>query len=117
MGVYDMVIGESVESVYAGSADPSHFDVYPGAASSKTGAYAADSEEVALYQRVADLSNGNERADQIATEALQQFPEEWLLLVDVLPHLHSSDIKQQVLAQLHRLKADDLAPLIDRALT
>ena len=121
-GVYDMVVGESVDSVYAGSADPANYDVYPAASSSKTGAASNEATEIALYQKVANLTateqtRQDQTADQIAVEALQQYPNEWLLLVELLPHLHSSEIKQQVLTQLNRLKSGDLAKLIDRALS
>jgi len=143
-GTYDMVVGESVRSVYAGSADPARFDVYPAASKRKAQRGEQDLEEAYLYQLVQDLSStdarqddgrglsssdgsrdsssdssSDSRASTLAFTALRDFPDSWLLLVNLLSHVPAgSTVQTKLAARLHELRISrpQLANLITRGL-
>lgn len=112
-GTYDMAVGESITSVYAGSADPTRFDVYPSA--SKTTAPPSTLSRVDELYAALDDSNPEQLADRVLVEA----PEEWLLLTDLVRRLpKDSNQSQQVMQQLASSQKSNpaLKHLIDRAL-
>lgn len=123
-GNYDMVVGESVRSVFAGSADPTHFDVYPTASTRKTQHCKQDQQEINLYQQVQNLppTGGGEaeaEAEIIALSVLRDFPDSWLLLINLLAHVPTdSKIQTTLTAHLNTLKVSQpkLAGLISRGL-
>ncbi|MFT7246213.1 MAG: phenylalanine-4-hydroxylase [Candidatus Azotimanducaceae bacterium] len=125
-GYYDMVVGESVRSVFAGSADPTQFDVYPAASTRKTHRGEQDQNEIDLYQQVQNLHptgrGGNEvetEAEIIALRALHDFPDSWLLLINLLAHVPAdSKIQIALTAHLNALMVSQpkLAKLITRGL-
>lgn len=119
-GTYDMVIGETVRSVFAGSADPTRFDVYPAASKRKTELHERDQEEIYLYQQVQNLPKASdEKAEIIALKALRDCPDSWLLLINLLAHVAiDSKMHTALTAHLDALKVSQpkLADLITRGL-
>jgi len=123
-GTYDMVVGEFVRAVFSGSADPTRFDVYPIASKSQALPCERDLEEAHLYQRVQDLptmsgSGGGSEADIIALKVLRDFPDSWLLLINLLSRVPAdSKTKTELTAHLYALKIrrPQLADLISRGI-
>ena len=83
-GVYDMAVGETICSVYSGSADRLRFNVYPSKPDSKTSnpVYTgADQLEFDLYQRVRTLRETQSGSDlaELVDLAGRVCPDAWLL--------------------------------------
>ena len=122
-GVYDMAVGESINSVFAGSADPERFDVYPvrpGSAQNRTNK--VEDRANATYETLLALieSADNEEAlHQLAREVLTGFPDEWLIQLELLRLLHrDTESHQQLCNNLRQLQQrnPDLRDLIQRDL-
>lgn len=114
-GTFDMAVGDTIGSVFAGSADPVHFDVYPAASPSMTEENDEDPIELTLYERAAKLTAADfQQADDIAATALRDCPTAWLLLANLLPNIKSPETKSAVRKRLETLRTGDLAGLIDR---
>lgn len=97
-GVFDMVVGEKVLSVFGGPADREKYDVETGRASTspaRTSPFSA--EELAMFEAYAAIRKARDAAKHEGAAALsldnaldlaesyaQRFPEEWLLTLEAL---------------------------------
>lgn len=118
-GTFDMVVGESIASAFAGSADPTRFDVYPHASASTFLTSREDPKELALFQQIQTLREERRNAQQTVEQVLDSFPENWLMMAELLALLpKGSKDFQLLIRQLKQLKNQhpDLASLISRAL-
>lgn len=81
-GRYDMAVGGAITAVSGGSADREKYPLYQPLASTHTQHAATDPTLEAAYQAVLALGQqGNEAA---AAAALDEWPDDWLLRVEVL---------------------------------
>lgn len=94
-GVFDLACGETIPSVFGGAADRGAYvkfsrDYRPVQASQKTNLTSGNKELNQLYQEIRDLRSNRvseemiTRLDEIAEQARSQFPEEWLLKLELL---------------------------------
>ena len=117
-GSYDMAIGDEVISVFSGSADPVHFDVYPKASKSTTRTNQSLPE--AINQLYEAFNNADQAAiGELSEQALLSAPQEWLLLTGLQKRLPpDSPLRISIDQQLDQIKLQNpnLASLIDRAL-
>lgn len=97
-GDYDMAIGESVVSVYGGSADLDRFPIYrhhlPDDSLPEREGSAAQQRLMALYGRLRELrESGGAKLSQLLElrEALAEHPDEWLIRFELLELLPCSD--------------------------
>jgi phenylalanine-4-hydroxylase len=128
-GNYDMAIGERIRSVFAGTADKENYNVLP-----------PKSEEIAieinysekrthlftLYQKVWNMrSTGSTdiaKLEEIKMEITQNYPEEWLLHLEILELVKNipegSNLETICMNQLEKLKKrkEDLDSLINDGL-
>ena len=89
-GRYDMAVGEHIDSVYPGSADPSQYDVYPPASAHQTRRAQwseREQREFELYRRLRELREAG--TDEAALAALAKdvdsdAPDAWLLWLELL---------------------------------
>ena len=108
-GTYDMVVGDSVASVFAGSADPSKFDVYPSASPGSTQSRAEDPEELELFSKIQELRQEKRNPDQVAMQVLESYPDNWLLLSELLSLLpKGSKTFQTIIRRLREIKEHDV---------
>ncbi|MBV1876176.1 MAG: aromatic amino acid hydroxylase [Pseudomonadales bacterium] len=108
-GYYDMAVGESIVSVFSGSADKSKFNVYPPGSTRKAplpGHSKADLAEFDIYQRVRQWRQKIDPIDEglvsLVNEAIEKFPLAWLLHVELL-ELCQQDPVLVALLEKHRL--------------
>jgi len=116
-GTFDMLVGSSVTSVYGGPGDWLSYGSFAlGEASSTPGRKQPYSEAeksiFALYQHIRTLrqtqiSLSPALVEELMGEVLEQFPEEWLLSLEVLELLiqHGSESQGGYAAERERLKA------------
>lgn len=118
-GTFDMAVGESITSTFAGSADPTRFDVYPHASASISQAPREDPKELAMFKQIQTLREERRNAEQAVMQVLESFPENWLMMTELLALLpKGSKAFQLLIRQLRQLKDQhpDLDSLITRAL-
>lgn len=109
-GTYDMAVGDKIASVYAGSADPLRFDVYPAASSTNLLRVSQAAENDELFSNLANCLP--EQTDAL----LQAHSDDWLLLLAMLEHLTpDANEHRQVTARLKQLAEHH--PQIDQFLT
>lgn len=105
-GTYDMAVGDTIQSVFSGSADPTTFDVYPNASDTKQSKSADDKSSFD------QLHQANESAQ------LQKFladrSEDWLLHIEALSHAKTDQDSQFILEKLQDFA--DQEPLVERFL-
>lgn len=88
-GLYDMAIGESIVSVYAGPADPEAYGLIYPVPQEKTHKILHTPEAVklhALYQQVADMRDNDFNPviiKELWETAVGKYPEEWLLALEI----------------------------------
>ena len=122
LGIYDMVVGESIKSAFAGPASPDSFDdVYSISDKKTTKIVYSKSEEYlhVLYEKVralrANKSLDEEIMSQIFVEAQTKYPKEWLILLELfeLTYRKKIDLAEKIHLQLSKLKENkDLDQLI-----
>jgi phenylalanine-4-hydroxylase len=122
IGIYDMVVGESIKSAFAGPASPDSFDdVYSISDKRTTKIVYSKSEESlhVLYEKVRDLrankSLDEEIVSQIFVEVQTNYPNEWLILLELfeLTHMGNIEFGDKIHTQLAKLKENkDLEQLI-----
>ena len=122
LGIYDMVVGESIKSAFAGPASPDSFDdVYSISDKKTTKIVYSKSEEYlhVLYEKVRDLrankSLDEETMSQIFVEVQTKYPKEWLILLELfeLTYRKKIDLAEKIHLQLSKLKENkDLEQLI-----
>lgn len=112
-GTFDMAVGDAITSVYAGSADPAKFDVYPRAANSdranKILDHATEANEVAAFAQL------SERLPQETDQVLSDFGDNWLLLFEMLAHLPIGSSEHTCVLKRLELLANN-NPLVQRFL-
>jgi phenylalanine-4-hydroxylase len=122
LGIYDMVVGESIKSAFAGPASPDSFDdVYSISDKKTTKIVYSKSEEYlhVLYEKVralrANKSLDEEIMSQIFAEVQTKYPKEWLILLELfeLTYRKKIDLAEKIHLQLSKLKENkDLEQLI-----
>jgi phenylalanine-4-hydroxylase len=122
LGIYDMVVGESIKSAFAGPASPDSFDdVYSISDKKTTKIVYSKSEEYlhVLYEKVralrANKSLDEEIMSQIFAEVQTKYPKEWLILLELfeLSYRKKIDLAEKIHLQLSKLKENkDLEQLI-----
>lgn len=122
LGIYDMVVGESIKSAFAGPASPDSFDdVYSISDKKTTKIVYSKSEEYlhVLYEKVralrANKSLDEEIMSQIFVEVQTKYPKEWLILLELfeLTYRKKIDLAEKIHLQLSKLKENkDLEQLI-----
>jgi phenylalanine-4-hydroxylase len=122
LGIYDMVVGESIKSAFAGPASPDSFDdVYSISDKKTTKIVYSKSEEYlhVLYEKVralrANKSLDEEIMSQIFVEAQTKYPKECLILLELfeLTYRKKIDLAEKIHLQLSKLKENkDLDQLI-----
>ncbi|PLX06684.1 MAG: phenylalanine 4-monooxygenase [Marinilabiliales bacterium] len=124
-GHYDMAVGESITSVFAGPADADSFCHAHESPTEKTIQINYDENSLKLfklYKKINDFSeekNNYEHFQSIYDEYIDLKSNDWLLLTELLWALDSiedsSKLKEKVTSRLNELKTDnkDLSNLID----
>jgi len=122
LGIYDMVVGESIKSAFAGPASPESFnDVYSISDKKTTKIVYSKSEERlhVLYEKVRALrtnkSLDEELMSQIFDKVQTKYPKEWLILLELfeLTYINKIDLAGEIHLQLSKLKENkDLEQLI-----
>jgi len=109
-GVYDMAVGDSIVSVYGGSADQQRFPMYPAPSAQATVATQVDAKTLACFALYEEVRRQRESAGADNTalagllrEILVQGADEWLLLFEGVE-----------LARQYGLAQADYAALLDR---
>ena len=127
-GVYDMAVGDKIDSAFSGPADPDAFEYTYDPPQEKTHKIVHSPEARRLhsmYQQVRDVRQQQEGEDQLMQifEALaKDYPAEWLLVLEILEIMwDSSDHQAQrkvLLQYLLRIKGDrpELESLVDNGL-
>jgi phenylalanine-4-hydroxylase len=114
-GVFDMAVGDRIVSVWSGSADKEKFNVYPPKSTKTTirdEPTAAELRLYKLYSRVREKRDSGsadvEAAGRIYQVLHDEYPEEWLLRMELLELIGSIDpdnpSAKQIDADLQRLK-------------
>ena len=122
LGIYDMVVGESIKSAFAGPASPDSFDDVYSISDKKTAkiVYSKSEEYLhVLYEKVralrANKSLDEEIMSQIFVEVETKYPKEWLILLELfeLSYRKKIDLAEKIHLQLSKLKENkDLEQLI-----
>lgn len=102
-GKYDMAVGASITSVFAGAADKDAYDQVALVPKERTIKVTYDQKRLALhelYQKVRDIrerKSGNELLPAVWSRLKLEYPEDWLLAMEIL-ELISKDANYQTLA-------------------
>lgn len=87
-GTYDMAVGSRIVSVYGGVADREKLQLYKPTPTTETPQLAQDATLMALYATVDGINRGTEALTAQSREQLLQateaYPEEWLLMLEIL---------------------------------
>lgn len=84
-GRYDMTVGAAIDSVWGGTADREHYQLYRDATPEPSPAPSGDAALQALYRQVDALARGEPGIDrETLTQELANWPEEWLLRAELL---------------------------------
>ncbi|MEO0788236.1 MAG: aromatic amino acid hydroxylase [Bacteroidota bacterium] len=109
-GVYNMVIGTSIISAYAGSADESSFpNLYEASKvlTIKPEKTSKERELEQLYQTVRNWRESGTAHDgdlrQVLAKLSSTFPDQWLLLLEVLELANGEALKSEVASRLNAL--------------
>ncbi|WP_096199780.1 aromatic amino acid hydroxylase [Bacillus sp. FJAT-45350] len=126
-GTYDMAVGESIPSVYAGAADgEAYYSIGNEENVNQAVFIMEDTPLNRLYQQVRDVREGNRDnvglvVSTVWNELKQDFPNDWLLRLELIELVEKSDmsgIREEILAELRGLqqKNNELNTLIQRGL-
>lgn len=128
-GAYVLAVGNTITSAYPGPADAAAFNYSYTAPAERTHKIQHNEKSRqlhALYQRMRDVRNLNKagfNAEQMLTEIENNFPDEWLLYLELFEWLEankgSESIKQRLYQRLSSLKisSPELTTLIEDGLT
>ena len=119
-GIYDMAVGEQIDSVFAGPADITAFELPVYIPKETTQKIDYTKEELRLhelYQQVRQVREGKidkKELKSIWLELQQNFPADWLLPMEILElvkeDLAYADVKQEIQAMLkHKAAAEKAA--------
>lgn len=120
-GRYDMAVGASITSVYGGVADREALQLHKPPAAGSAIASQDDSRLMSLYSLARQMCSGavamDEGIAQTLTTGLADYPDEWLLRVELLQS-GNDDLRVTLRDQLESLalRREDLAPLIEMSL-
>jgi phenylalanine-4-hydroxylase len=117
-GTFDMAVGDSIVSVYGGSADQQGFPMYPAPSAQATVAMAYDkhsSQLFELYARVRTLRQGGAENRAAISELLEEIrapaSNEWLLLFEAVELARTAGLPQthtdQLVERLRQMTAGD----------
>jgi len=124
-GTFDLAVGSSIVSAYAGSADFGSFDNLYHVSDTKTIQVTKGSKTIALeelYNEVSDMRSNNsfttEKGTVIYNSLITHYKSDWLLtleLYELSVNTNNSDFKTTVLDRLKNLKNErsEIAHLID----
>ena len=113
-GVYDMAVGASVTSVYAGVADPESYDLHFDPPSEKTHKISYSTSDInlhKLYQTIRNFrtssANNFDILEAVFKEINSEYKSEWLLTLEVYELLANTQlpVKKKVFEHLELLKA------------
>lgn len=110
-GTYDMAVGAEVISAFSGPADYNSFDLITHVPSSKTIKAKRDEKKIKLEQLYASVRDFRETQKQtdleaILQELIQQYPNDWLLSVEILEMAkkhNKQELFQKALTHLNQL--------------
>lgn len=105
-GRYDMTVGAAIDSVWGGTADREHYQLYRDATPEPSPAPSGDAALQALYRQVDALARGEPGIDrETLTHELANWPEEWLLRAELLrcEDPASAPLRRQARAELEAL--------------
>lgn len=117
-GTFDMAVGSKIESVFAGPADRKSYGATDNFVKKVVPKRSLDEKEVlknSFYQKVRDLRSSNKYAindlNTIANELGTQFPNEWLIYLELVEMAHqidgSEDFIGKMTVKLEAIKASD----------
>jgi phenylalanine-4-hydroxylase len=127
-GVYDMAVGEKIDSAFSGPADPDAFEYAYDPPREKTHKIVHTPEARrlhSLYQQVRDIrerQDGEARLMDVFEILRKDYPSEWLLVLEILELIWDSadqEGQREVLLQyLMRIKGErpELESLVDNGL-
>ncbi len=119
-GVYDMAVGRTIESVFAGAADKTAYQqiaLVPRERTVKVDYDARTRELFKLYSQVRDCRDGKldtAKLPEMAAELKTQYPGDWLLSLEILEIIKGKNLYPELQAELTRYlekKAADRAEL------
>lgn len=121
-GTYDMAVGAEVISAFSGPADYNSFDLITHVPSSKTIKAKRDEKKIKLEQLYASVRDFRETQKQtdleaILQELIQQYPNDWLLSVEILEMAkkhNKQELFEKALTHLNQLilKRPEISHLI-----
>jgi phenylalanine-4-hydroxylase len=103
-GEYDLAVGSAICSVYGGVADREALQLYKPTPTTDTIHVQHDEQLMACYALVARLASGidrqhQQRVDATLRAALEEYPQEWLLRVEMLDAVEG-ELHAQILDEL-----------------
>ena len=124
-GIFNMVVGSKIISAYAGSADHGSFpNLYKASEvhTTKAAPTAAITKLESLYQDIRNLreaeSLNNIELEEIRNTVLNEYAEEWLLILEIIELTEEPLLREQLILHLNGLGAKDqsIANLINNGL-
>ena len=115
-GIYDLAIGQNVASGYPGPADKVAFDYKfpkPKSQTHKIKHSEKAKANHARYAKIKQIRNGEkvkESTEELWQQALQNTPEEWLLMLELLEQAikeNKKELVSEIKAQLEKLTQDE----------
>jgi len=116
-GVYDMAVGERIESVYSGSADKENFNVYPPKSTKTTIKDEYTKEQLRLfdiYRTIREMRDSGKTdvsaLSGIHSELQQTYPKAWLPRLEILEVINKNqngagdDLRKKLVGELEQLK-------------
>ena len=107
-GNYGMAVGSAIASVYGGVADRQKLQLYKPTPRTDTIQVSADEQLMQCYTLVnrlrRDQAGDSADARDLMLAALEQYPEEWLLRIEML-ECAPEDLKARVRQELSTLEA------------
>lgn len=107
-GDYDMAVGAEITSAYSGSADKEKFNVYPPKSDKKAIKVIHSDKQTylfGLYSKVRVMREGHALDSSVISEIVsnlnKDYPDEWLLRLEILELLTQHDIEANLSEQIH----------------
>ncbi|MDO5654593.1 MAG: aromatic amino acid hydroxylase [Flavobacteriaceae bacterium] len=112
-GIYDMAVGSSVVSAFAGPADPASFDQITHVPTEKMRERKISKELINLHELYKDVRQMRENKEvnetqlsAILDEIISYYPKEWLLLIEMYELAENQELKDAIVKQLFTLKSE-----------
>lgn len=105
-GIFDMAVGDSITSVFGGSADQVMFPIYQAATNSahEKVSYSPDQlENFALYREIRECRENRHNPNELISRLIARDDVDWLLLFEAL---ELSDDSAQISAIVNSLKSE-----------